>query len=90
MFIPIRPGEYSRLDQLDGLHADDIVPSPYPPVPASVVRIRRLAQERAERELRAQRRAERKATLLVGAFIVAFASITAVVEWAAYVTVVHP
>ena len=86
MLIPIRPDYRDEWD----LYTVDEVRSPYPPVSASLVRIRRLAQERMQRELRAQRRAERKATLLVGAFIVAFASITAVVEWAAYVTVVHP
>lgn len=80
MNIPILPGEYSRWDKLDGLHEVDEVPSPFEPLAASLVSIRREAQESEECELREQRRAERKWAARFFACIIGAAALTAVVD----------
>lgn len=56
MLIPIRPDYRDEWD----LYTVDEVRSPYPPVSASLVRIRRLAQEELRRQEAAQRAAERR------------------------------
>jgi Flp pilus assembly protein TadB len=83
MHIPICP-DYR--DEWDLYTADD-VRSPYPPVSASLIRIRRLAQEELRRQEAAQRAGERRTLRwLIG--VLAFCGVVTVIG--VIVSVVHP